>query len=318
MSDESFPDFILRITREIWEERGLAPRMRDYYAPDVIVRTPAGVSRGEEAATRATLQTLAEFPDRQLLGEDVIWCGAAGEGRLSSHRILSTATHAGGAFGPPGRGRVVWRAIADCWERDGQIRDEWLIRDNGALVRQLGHDPAAWARAAVEAGRAPPPLTPETDVDGPYDGAGAPGEWGARYAGLLSRLMAAEFAAIPEAWDRACEIAWPGGVTGHGHADADRLWMGLRASFPDAGFVLHHVVGREDPGLSPRAAVRWSLTGSHDGWGAFGAPTGARVHVMGISHAEFGPWGLRREWVLFDEIAVWTQIHLAGSAGAGP
>jgi len=29
---------------------------------------------------------------------------------------------------------------------------------------------------------------------------------------------------------------------------------------------------------------------------------------MGISHAEFGPGGLRREYTLFDEIAIWKQI----------
>jgi hypothetical protein len=31
---------------------------------------------------------------------------------------------------------------------------------------------------------------------------------------------------------------------------------------------------------------------------------------MGISHAEFGPWGLRREYTLLDDVAVWKQIHL--------
>ena len=66
----------------------------------------------------------------------------------------------------------------------------------------------------------------------------------------------------------------------------------------------------EDPLLSPRAAVRWALTGRHDGWGLFGAPTGANLHVWGISHAEFGPWGLRRECVLFDEVQIWKPIHL--------
>ena len=29
---------------------------------------------------------------------------------------------------------------------------------------------------------------------------------------------------------------------------------------------------------------------------------------MGMSHAEFGPRGLKREFVLFDEVAVWKQI----------
>jgi hypothetical protein len=31
---------------------------------------------------------------------------------------------------------------------------------------------------------------------------------------------------------------------------------------------------------------------------------------MGISHAEFGPRGIRREYALFDEVAVWKQILL--------
>ena len=68
------------------------------------------------------------------------------------------------------------------------------------------------------------------------------------------------------------------------------------------------MIGRDDPGFSPRAALRWSLTGTHDGWGAFGPPSGAEIHVMGLSHAEFGPWGLRREYVLYDETAIWKQV----------
>ena len=65
--------------------------------------------------------------------------------------------------------------------------------------------------------------------------------------------------------------------------------------------------------MAPRAALRWSLTGSHNGEGVFGDPTGASIHVMGISHAEFGPRGLRREYILFDETAVWKQILLPGA-----
>ena len=60
----------------------------------------------------------------------------------------------------------------------------------------------------------------------------------------------------------------------------------------------------------PRAALRWSLTGIHEGWGGFGAPTKAPVHIMGLSHAEFGPRGLKREFVVYDETAIWKQIVL--------
>ncbi len=59
--------------------------------------------------------------------------------------------------------------------------------------------------------------------------------------------------------------------------------------------------------MPPRAAVRWSLTGCHDGWGMLGRPTGAPVHVMGITHAEFGPWGLRREFTIS-----FIQNHILG------
>jgi hypothetical protein len=86
--------------------------------------------------------------------------------------------------------------------------------------------------------------------------------------------------------------------------------MGLRAAFPNAEFKIHHQIGRDDPMMPPRAALRWTLHGKHDGWGAFGKPTGAEVFVLGASHAEFGPWGLRREYTLFDETSVWKQILL--------
>jgi hypothetical protein len=31
---------------------------------------------------------------------------------------------------------------------------------------------------------------------------------------------------------------------------------------------------------------------------------------MGFTHATFGPWGLREEFTLFDEVAIWKQIAL--------
>lgn len=315
--DPRFPDlpsYILEITKEIWEDRGIAT-LRRYYGSEMVVRAPSGVTQGNEGVIAATMAMLAEFPDRTLLGEDVIWSGNEDEGFLSSHRNLSTATHRGdGAFGPATGRRLQCRVIADCFVRENQITDEWLVRDQGAVVRQMGIEPKRYAadRIAAEGGpeRCIQPLTPANDPPGPYRGHGNDNAWGMRYAETFSGLMAADMASIRSAYDRAVQLELPGGVTGHGWEAADGFWMRLRSAFPSAEFRIHHRIGREDPQMPPRAALRWSLWGRHDGPGAFGPPTGAQVFVLGISHAEFGPYGLRREWVLYDETAIWKQIAL--------
>ena len=310
-----FPDYIIGITKEIWEDRGIAT-LHDYYAKDIIVRSPASVVTGNAGVIAATMATLAEFPDRTLLGEDVIWSGTPEDGMLSSHRLLSTATHLGdGVYGRATGAQLRYRILADCHARDNAIDDEWLIRDQGAIVRQLGYEPKDYARDLIRREGGPEacvkPLTPATDMAGPYTGTGNDDAWGARHADLLTRIMRADLAAIPREYDRAVQAEYPGGVTAHSHGAVDRFWIGLRAAFPSAEFRVDHRIGRDDPLMPPRSALRWSLTGKHDGWGVFGPPTGAEVHVLGISHAEWGPWGLRREWTLYDETAVWKQILLA-------
>ncbi|MEM7345512.1 MAG: nuclear transport factor 2 family protein, partial [Chloroflexota bacterium] len=155
------------------------------------------------------------------------------------------------------------------------------------------------------------PRTPDSDIVGTYTGQGNDNEWGAKLTDSLTRMMASEFSVINATYDRACHLEYPGGITAYGHEAADRFWLGLRSSLPSAHFKVEHQIGREDPLMPPRAAVRWSLTGNHDGWGSLGRPTGASIHVMGMTHAEFGPRGLRREFTIFDETAVWKQIVLA-------
>ncbi len=311
---KDFPDYIIGITKEIWEDRGIAT-LHNYYSDDIVVRSPASVVIGNQNVIGATMATLAEFPDRTLLGEDVIWSGTPEEGMLSSHRLLSTATHMhDGVYGKATGKKLTYRILADCHAINNQINDEWLIRDQGAIVRQLGWDPKTYAADLIENEGGPEtcvkPLSPVTDKPGPYKGRGNENEWGAKYADLLSRIMGADMAAVSSEYDRAVQVEYPGGKTGHSHSDVDQFWMGLRASFPDAQFQIDHQIGREDPMMPPRAALRWSLTGKHSGWGIFGPPTGADIYVLGICHAEFGPWGLRRECVIYDETTIWKQILL--------
>ena len=154
------------------------------------------------------------------------------------------------------------------------------------------------------------PFHPVIDKVGPYTGRGNNNAWGAKYGDILNRIMGADLGVIPAEYDRAVTGFYPGGKELLSTDGVDEFWIGLRAAFPSAAFTIDHQIGREDPMMSPRAAIRWSLTGKHDGWGAFGKPSGAEVHVMGASHVEFGPWGIRREYTLFDETSIWKQIAL--------
>ncbi len=305
-------EYILGITREIWEDRGIATLHR-YYAPDVIVRSPGGNIVGNQAVISATMATLAEIPDRQLLGEDVIWSDDGHGGFLSSHRIISTGTHSGdGVLGPATGTRFRYRIIGDCATSNNQIYDEWIIRDLGAIVRQLGLEPREFTRRQIDEHGGPDAVNRSHDgwsePASRYQGRGNDHEVGKHYAQLLEAIMAADFAAIAGNYDRAVQAELPGGVTVHGRPDVEAFWIGLRSAFPDAEFTIHHQIGRTDSSMAPRAALRWTLKGTHSGWGPFGRPSGATVNVMGLSHAEYGSWGLRREWVLFDETAIWTQI----------
>lgn len=311
---KDFPDYILGITQEIWEQRGIAT-LHEYYSADIPVRSPGSMVIGNANVIGATMATLAEFPDRRLLGEDVIWSGTPEEGMLSSHRIISTATHLGdGVYGKATGKKLRYRIIADCHAINNQITDEWLIRDQGAIVRQMGWDPKQYAVDLIAREGGPDncvkPFHPSIDKAGPYSGRGNDNEWGAKYADVLNRIMGADLGVIPAEYDRAVTGYYPGGKELLSTDGVDDFWISLRSAFPSAAFSIDHQIGREDPMMPPRAAIRWSLTGKHDGWGAFGAPTGADVHVMGISHVEFGPWGIRREYTLFDETAIWKQIAM--------
>jgi hypothetical protein len=316
---KDFPDYIIGITKEIWEDRGVST-LNHYYAADIPVRSPMGIQRGNQAVIASTMATINEFPDRELLGEDVIWSGDETVGYLSSHRLLTRATHTrDGAFGKASGKHWVVRVIADCAAKADTIYDEWLIRDYGGLVRQLGIDPRDYAAHLIDAEggvtKAARPFTPAMDVDGGYHGRGNDNAWGQRYADTLTRIMDKDFTHFHTVCDRAMIGEYAGAVTAIGRDKALEFWVGLRSSFPNAQFQIHHQIGMEGGMMPPRAAVRWSLDGLHEGWGSFGKPTGAPVHVMGLCHAEYGPFGadgvgLRREFALIDEVAIWKQILL--------
>ena len=312
------PDYILNITERIWEGREIGA-IRHFYAADCPVRSPAGITSGAENVVAATLATLAEFPDRRLLGEDVVWTGDSEAGFMSSHRILSTATHLGDGVCGPATGRTLrYRVIADCAARKNQIFEEWLVRDQGAIARGLGKTPRETAAAQIAAGNAGFFL-PENDTPGRWDPVLETAGPAAAYAEVWRRIWEEkDLSAIAGGYDPAAILEGPGGLAHAGHSGIERFYLEWLSAFPGAAFQVEHLFALEEPKRETRAAMRWSVRGVHTGFGAFGSPSGADVYVMGISHARIVEGKIAAEWVLADEVAIWKQILVGQKSAVGP
>jgi hypothetical protein len=57
---KDFPDYILGITQEIWEDRGIAT-LNHRYSKDIPMRFPEGVSIGNQRTINGTMATLGRI-----------------------------------------------------------------------------------------------------------------------------------------------------------------------------------------------------------------------------------------------------------------
>ena len=312
--DAEFDDldhYIRVITDRIWEGRRIDDIHR-YYSDGCAVQTPSSVSVGTALVVAGTRATLAAFPDRRLLAEDVIVSGHATTGWLSSHRIFSPMTHAGaGVFGPPSFKPVFARTVADCVCIDNRIVHQWLVRDQAAIARQTGqHERDVAQRWVDAAGGWPKPAMPampaapapyvsfvDTQADAAayadahrHTGLGAgPGALAATHAdGVISALPVATAAV--------------------GLGALQGFWLSICAALPAATFAVEHRVAVPRAGRATAIAMRWRVQARHDGPGRYGAPSGRPVEVLGISHAEVEHGRVVREWVLIDDVALWMQV----------
>jgi predicted ester cyclase len=317
-ADDDIVDYILGITFEIWEQRGVE-LIDQYYGRDVVVYTLEGVTEGSSVIVDGTRAMLASYPDRLLLADDVIWSGSRNDGWYSSHRIVSPMTNSGDTtFGPATGRRVKIMNIADCFVEDGVVTREWLMRDNSALVTQLGFDLHAAARAAAarrdERSRAW--IASEVErlaraglVDAPaapVNPAVAAQAFAVQVIGALWGLDgrgAAEQLYAPYAVMHRSPISLFTGresVLDH-YAD-------LRSAFRVAGVSVDHVASQARGARHLDLAVRWTVAGEHVGT-YLGLPaTGRAVFILGSSHYRVVDGRIAVEWTVFDGLGVLSQL----------
>jgi predicted ester cyclase len=310
-------DYIVRITHRIWEDKRVN-LIYDYYSHNCVVHGARGDAVGREAVVAATVQTMHAFPDRRPYADAVIWGGDDEVGFYSSHRLMGTGHNYGyTAYGPPTGKLLYWRTIADCLVKENRIVEEWIVRDELHVVRQLGFDPRAVARTVARSlPRAffdeihtlverhtssvlPAPLEPQGDPQ-------QPGEqvrqlvhelWNARAFGLLFERFAVGYR---------CHA--PAGRELVGREEYFQYILSLLAALPNARLLIEHVCATGDERGGSNVALRWTLLGTHEGYGIYGPPTGRHVRLLGMSHFRLHGGQLQEEWTVFDEIALLAQL----------
>ncbi len=317
---KDFVDYIIGITHEIWEEKGIG-KLYDYYANTIHLHTSYGTSYGREPVFAATIAAMAAFPDRRLYGDEVIWGGNDVDGLYSSHRLRHEGTNRGWTkYGPPTGKRVSYWSMADCFIKRNMVVEEWICRDELTLVLQLGLDPVETARemAAREKdsdmlfqvsgdiergiGQFPPERWPEPQSER-FD----PEDFVKR---MLHEIW--NWRLLNKAQDYYHEqvvFAGPTRRAFKGISDLQTYALNVLSPFPDLAIRADHFcyVGDEKDGY--RTATRWTMRGTHTGYGIYGEPTGNPIQIIGISHHVIVDGQVVKEWTVFDEFALLMQIY---------
>jgi len=325
--DDCYADivhYIAYCTHRIWAEKAVG-LIYSHYDDAVVVHTPYGTQTSVEEVVAGTVQMMQAFPDRESRLGNVAWTGDDRQGFYTSHLGTSRMTNLGPSlYGPATNRKVRIRHIADCEIRRNLIYREWLVRDNGALVRQLGLDPVAVATRLAQArelgGQEPVVFgQPEREhgqkhpvaLDLP-SGPQASMEENLRHM-FHDVWNRRRFDRIADFYSPDVNVQTAPGRELHGVRGVTWQVIAMLAALPDAVMSFDHFCDvHETDGYI--AAVRWSINGTHLGDGQFGPASGKPVTILGMSHFRFRDGRIVQEWTVWDEIAVLMQIHSSRNA----
>jgi predicted ester cyclase len=311
-------DYIIRCTYRIWEGRGL-DLINSHYSADCPVYTMAGPSFGAASVVKGTAATLAAFPDRTLVGEAVIWSGDDRAGYLSSHRITSHATNLGTSeFGPATGRQIDFTTIADCLCLENRIIEEWLVRDNSAIVRKLGVDIKALASAQAAADQAHGPAVWREEAMGAVrsgavsvqssalpDPARSPEDFAQWFFASVLQSPSAE--SVATAYAPFARVTLPDERRLVGHEAISFARNHIFGCFEGAAMTLDHIASVVE-GPYTDIALRWSYTARHAHDGFYGAAAGRDIYILAVTHLRTIDGQIVEEWTIFDELALRRQM----------
>lgn len=315
-----FVDYIIKITHNIWEEKGIGV-IYDTYHNNVTMHCGSSNLVGIKDVVSNTLQTLHAFPDRRLIGQNVIWSDYGTEGFLSSHRVLSTATNLGdSSFGPATGRKINFRTVIDCATTYNRIHEEWLVRDNLWIVTQLGFDPHDVAKKMARANKDKiSKLQATYGLCESMQGQFMPEKYEAKddsigevMLEMLSRIYNYKYINdVKTYYHNNAVVHFICDKDLNGFDEIQGMIVSLLASIPNGSYEVERVTCNEiEQSQGYDISVRWRLRGLHEGIGFFGKPSGKPVEIMGINHYHIVGNKVKEEWVTFDGMDVLKQIYM--------
>lgn len=320
--DEEFVDlvdYIIRITHRIWEQKNVGLCYR-YYSDICPVYTLGGYSECVEQVVQNTLKTISAFPDRSLIGENVIWRENDDDVYYSSHLITSIMTNTGQSeFGPATNktGRVT--TIADCVCFENKIIKEWLVRDNSFLVKQLGLDPIDVAIGLAKLTPHPTftkwlneEFTRVLEVEHREEALLDQNNWSPESfvdAWVQTIFNQKQFSKLANFYSLAAAQQWPGGRQATGVAQISGTLIQWLAQCPDAKMTVDHLAVVPFDDETTDIAVRWSIAGHYNPASSRLAQLkGQEFFVLGASHLRVRDNKIIQETTVFDELALFANL----------
>ena len=324
-------NYIVRCTHRIWEEGGMG-LIYTHYLHNAKIHTADGWFIGRDQVVANSIQSLSAFPDERAYAEAVVWTGDDQAGFYTSHLVLGTAHHWGhSAYGAPTGRMTRGLGIALCYVKENLICEEWLLHDDLGTIRQLGLDlEETVARFAQRDAaqplqqygdlertlgqQAPEPYPPKTTEFDLYDTLDTADPFDVddfvrrNLHEIWNRRM---FNVIRAVYHENYLLHRTHGWDEYGRGDYTAFVLSLLAAFPDARFSIDQLYWNGDEANGYRTSMRWSLIGTHDGYGLFGEPTGARLRLWGLTQHVIKDGKFVKEWTLFNEFALRKKIYLA-------
>lgn len=315
-----FVHYIMKITHDIWENKSIGV-IYDTYHNNITMHTGTSNLVGIKDVIGNTLATLHAFPDRRLIGQNVVWSEHGENGFLSSHRILSTATNLGDSnFGPATGKKINFRTVVDCATTNNRIYEEWLVRDNLWIVTQLGIDPHEYAKNMAKSCKTTVnPLQAQFGLNESMEGQYMPEKYTAKDGSVGEMMLEMTSHIFNYKYINEVKNYYADNAVVHyicnrdlnGFDEIQGMIISLLSSVPNGSYQVERVTINDCAGNNEYdVALRWRLRGINEGIGFFGQPSGNPVEIMGINHYHVKNNKIVEEWDTFDGLDVLKQMYM--------